>query len=259
MRKETIGNHMLFCADALDILPLIKGRANLFLSDIPYKLIAGGRSKNDKGTMSGIFHGDNYNNNGSIIECDITFDDMAQPIFNALADNADAYVMTNDKNQFDAQRAFMDAGFKFHNLLTWDKGTMTPNRWYMKNQEYILYLWKGHARVINNASSKQSVTLPVKKVTAHPTEKPVSLMKHYIKNSTNIGDWVLDPFMGTGATGVASVETGRNFIGIEIDPQWFEIACERIHKANEHFKYYGPDMDFFNTETLSQHQSAMAI
>jgi len=65
----------------------------------------------------------------------------------------------------------------------------------------------------------------------HPTQKPVSLMKWVIINHTSEGDTILDPFMGSGTTGVACVQTGRNFIGIEIDPGYFNIAKRRIEDA----------------------------
>ena len=67
----------------------------------------------------------------------------------------------------------------------------------------------------------------------HPTQKPLPLMKWCIEKYTNPGDTVLDPFMGSGTTGVACVQTGRNFIGIEIDPGYFEIAQRRIHDAEQ--------------------------
>ena len=65
----------------------------------------------------------------------------------------------------------------------------------------------------------------------HPTQKPVALMEYLIKTYTNEGDTVLDFTMGSGTTGVACVETGRNFIGIEIDSDYFKIAQQRISDA----------------------------
>lgn len=62
----------------------------------------------------------------------------------------------------------------------------------------------------------------------HPTQKPVALMEYLIKTYTNEGETVLDFTMGSGSTGVAAVNTGRNFIGIELDDKYFEIAKERI-------------------------------
>ena len=65
----------------------------------------------------------------------------------------------------------------------------------------------------------------------HPTEKPIELMKILIENSSFPQGVVLDPFMGTGSTGIACVTTGRNFIGIELDKGYFDIAKQRIEEA----------------------------
>lgn len=65
----------------------------------------------------------------------------------------------------------------------------------------------------------------------HPTEKPVPLMADLVSLYTNPGDLVLDPFMGSGTTGVACLKLGRRFVGIERDPKFFDLACERIEQA----------------------------
>ena len=62
----------------------------------------------------------------------------------------------------------------------------------------------------------------------HPTEKPVDLLEYLIKTYTNEGETVLDNCMGSGSTGVACINTNRNFIGIELDEKYFNIAKERI-------------------------------
>ena len=65
----------------------------------------------------------------------------------------------------------------------------------------------------------------------HPTQKPVALMQWCLEQVTQPGATILDPFMGSGTTGVACVKTGRNFIGIEIDESYFNIAQQRIEDA----------------------------
>lgn len=67
----------------------------------------------------------------------------------------------------------------------------------------------------------------------HPTPKPIKLLIKIIEIYTDPGDTILDPFMGSGTTGVACVQTGRNFIGIEIDPDYFAIAERRIKEAQK--------------------------
>ena len=65
----------------------------------------------------------------------------------------------------------------------------------------------------------------------HPTQKPTELLEILITTYTKQGDTILDPFMGSGSTGVACVNTGRNFIGMELDHNYFEIAKQRIEEA----------------------------
>ena len=67
----------------------------------------------------------------------------------------------------------------------------------------------------------------------HPTPKPIKVMQHLVECLTNKDMTILDPFMGSGTTGVACAQTGRNFIGIEIDPTYFAIAERRIHDAEQ--------------------------
>jgi len=67
----------------------------------------------------------------------------------------------------------------------------------------------------------------------HPCPKPTNVMRWILERTTRQGDTILDPFMGSGTTGVACVQTGRNFIGIEIDPTYFAIAEKRIAEAQK--------------------------
>ena len=67
----------------------------------------------------------------------------------------------------------------------------------------------------------------------HPTQKSVAAVSFLVKTYTNPGDVVLDPFMGSGSTGVACVHTGRKFIGIELKKEWYDVACARIEAAYE--------------------------
>ena len=70
-----------------------------------------------------------------------------------------------------------------------------------------------------------------KEKVAHPTQKPVALLEYLIKTYTNENELVLDNTMGSGSTGVACVNTNRKFIGIEMDENYFNIACNRIDEA----------------------------
>lgn len=230
VREVAIGNIRLIQGDMRAVLPELvqQGvRADLLATDPPYKLTSGGKSSK---AMGGKFASSVYDNSGELMAV-VPWEDMAPVIFPALAGNADAYVMTEDKNLFQAHPAFVGAGFKYHSLLDWPKPTPTRTRFYMKDKEHVLYLWKGKARDINHGGSKRSFPCPRPNNALHPTQKPVELMAHYIGNSTDAGQVVLDPFMGSGTTLVAAAQLGRAGIGIELDGEWFDLACERVEQA----------------------------
>lgn len=75
---------------------------------------------------------------------------------------------------------------------------------------------------------------------AHPTQKPLALMKWCIEQAGN-PETILDPFMGSGTTGVAAIQLGRKFIGIEREPKYFDIACKRIEQAHAQGKLFAPE------------------
>ena len=83
----------------------------------------------------------------------------------------------------------------------------------------IRYMWNGMLRA--NGEPRGD----------HPTQKPVGVMKWCIGHIPTDSNTILDPFMGSGTTGVACVNLGRRFIGIEIEPKYFDIACKRIEEA----------------------------
>ncbi|MEX0302866.1 MAG: site-specific DNA-methyltransferase [Leisingera sp.] len=243
VQKVVIGNCELYLGDMREVLPALDTRAKLALSDPPYRLTPGGKGT---GEFGGCLASDEYDNSGELFPM-VEWHEMAPLFHAALQDNADAIIMTSDREEAEARVAFMAEGFAFHRLLIWDKITATPNRWYMPDCEFALYLYKGLARRINNCSSKAKITCPQKDVShrylpadtpedqrkAHATEKPVPLMAHWLLNSTDPGDLVIDPFMGAGATIVAAIQIGRRAIGIEQNPKWFHVACARAREAQE--------------------------
>lgn len=231
-----IGNCRMVRGDARDVLPLLTAYdclADMLCTDSPYEMTKGGQP--DAGghkVMSGKFAKDKYDNKGQFFEC-VDWSEWMPLAYAALKDNADAYSMCNDKHLHPSEDAALKVGFKKHKTLTWEKHTVTPSQWYMQHQEYVHYFWKGRARPINNPGSRQRVRMAADGVTTHPCEKPVALMQFYISQSTDAGALVLDPFMGSGATGVAAALSGRQFIGIEKDPEYFAMAVGRITEAVE--------------------------
>ena len=116
--------------------------------------------------------------------------------------------------------------------IVWDKqpkvaerGIVTPvevaSTTLRKGYDIIRCMWGGYMR--DKQISEQRVP--------HPTQKPLKLMYRIIEKYTKEGDTILDPFMGSGTTGVACVQLNRNFIGYEISPDYFKIAEKRISEA----------------------------
>lgn len=122
-------------------------------------------------------------------------------------------------------------------LISWIKPNPTPliNNNYLPDTEYIIHA----GQVFGGYSDKSKYIIhnSGKSEFNHPTVKPLAVMIKIVKNASNNDESILDPFMGSGTTGVACVKMGRSFIGIEQDPNYFEIACKRITEA-----YKQPDM-----------------
>lgn len=123
-------------------------------------------------------------------------------------------------------------------ILCWHKTNALPtySNKYLSDTEYCLYFRKGNCcNPQNYEDAKTWWEAPIncqdKKLYKHPTIKPLDMIKRVIRNSTKEGDTVLDPFMGSGTTGVACKNLDRNFIGIELDFNYYMIAEERINNA----------------------------
>lgn len=162
----------------------------------------------------------------------IEFCEWLPEIYRVLRPGTHCYVMINPRNLKDLWQSAENAGFIFQNILVWDKGNATPNKWYMGAVELILMLRKGAARNINNMGTRNILRVQnIMRTKKHPTEKPAALMEVLVENSTNKGEIVLDPFMGVGGVGVACKNTCRGFIGVEIDHDYFTVAQSRIENA----------------------------
>ena len=222
---------ILFHGNCLDLMHATPDKSiDLVVTDPPYKTVSGGCTTK-KNAMTGVLgQGKKTSKAGTLFaENTITFAEWVPEVYPVLKDDTHCYIMINGRNLSNLQAECEKVGFKYQNLLVWNKGNLTPNKWYMNQCEFILMLRKGRAKNIRNLGSSTLINIPNiigKKV--HPTEKPVALMESLINNSSETGDLVLDPFAGSGSTGVACRNTGRNFVGAEIDTEYFEIASGRI-------------------------------
>lgn len=226
MNKIVIGDATLYHGDTMEILPTLGEIADLIVCDPPYKLTSGGAAPH--GSIAEWQLAEDYNNDGSLVECNVDWPDFMPLFYNSMRGDSHCYAMANNRHVQGMLNAAEKAEFRFHNLLTWDKGDCTPNRFYMKNTEFIGFFYKGKAKWINNMSSQQLIFCPQENYMKHPTSKPTLLMEYLIRNSSQEKETVLDPFMGVCSTGLAALRSGRKFIGIEISDKWFAASVRRI-------------------------------
>lgn len=234
----------IYYGDCRELLPQL-APADLIVTDVAYETISGGNTT-DKRRCSGILK----INDGKIFAYnDIKTAEYADLFYNALVNPAHCYVMINNLNLEDALRDFREAGFGLHNVLPWIKDNATPNRWYMKDVELILMFRKGAAFQINDCGEKTSCLYQNPRPKLHETEKPVELMAKLIRNSSQPGQTVLDPFCGSGPTLEAAKRLGRLAIGIDIDEKYCEVAAKRLEKVSE----------FSNARTALQEPAQLSL
>ena len=133
-------------------------------------------------------------------------------------------------------------GFYYKTTGIWHKKNPMPrnmNLHFVNSTEaWIYFTYKTRTGTFNNNGAvlhdfvETSVTPNgERKYGKHPTQKPESLMRHFVDVLSNVDDNILDPFMGSGTTGVAAKKAGRNFIGIELSKEYFDMASQRIQEA----------------------------
>ena len=152
--------------------------------------------------------------------------------------NANVVIFNDWKNIGEIAKYAESKGFVIKDMLRWEKSNPMPrnrDRRFIVDYEVAVWLTMPKAKWTFNRQSEtydrplfKGSLVSGKEKTAHTTQKPIWLMKEILQVLSNECDTVLDPFMGSGSTGVACKELGRNFIGVELDKQYFDIATKRI-------------------------------
>jgi len=158
------------------------------------------------------------------------FPEFIKECYRVLKNNTHIYIFCNDYNISKFRDLQEQAGFKNKRTLVWVKNNHTSGDLlgdYANKTEFINYAQKGR-RLLNGG--RDTNVLEFKRVARldHPTQKPVDLNEYLIKKSTNENDTILDPFAGSGTTGVACKNLNRNYILIEKDEQYIEIIKDRL-------------------------------
>ena len=207
MNPIIIGDATLYLGDCMDILPTL-GKVDAVITDPPFGI---GNFVQVGGNVRGELV--TWNESGTSDE------------FFVLIKEKSTHRIVWGANYFNC---FEGAGG-----LIWVKNQPMPN---MSKAEMASTSWGKKVELINLTWTNYINT----KESDHPCERPVLLYKWCIEQVPKHPNTILDPFMGSGTTGVAAIQLGRKFIGIEREPKYFEIACQRIEQAAAQGKLFAP-------------------
>ena len=154
--------------------------------------------------------------------------------------NINIYLWCSQKQLFPLIEYFVKGKKCNFNLITWHKTNPIPacGNKYLTDTEYCLFFREKGVKIYGEFSTKFTYYVtPLnqkdKKLYNHPTIKPLDIIQNLVVNSSMEGDLVLDPFLGSGTTAVACVNTNRHYIGFELDHQYYDIACKRLDEVKE--------------------------
>jgi site-specific DNA-methyltransferase (adenine-specific) len=217
--KIEIGNATLYLGDCMDILPTLD-RVDAVITDPPY--IVGAKGCGLAGDR--------------VYLKEITDKKLDDGFDFSLLTNFENWMVFCGKQQLVELLNFAESQTGKWMLLTWNKTNPTPltNNNYLPDTEYIVHLWQPNRLFGKYQDKSRFIVLPAGGGEFdHPTVKPLAIMNKCVSLTSKTNETILDPFMGSGTTGVAAVQMGRKFIGIEREPKYFDIACRRIEDAQK--------------------------
>jgi site-specific DNA-methyltransferase (adenine-specific) len=216
-----------------------EGSVDLCILDPPYqsmekwrKIGTTTRLKNSKGSSNDWFD----------VFPDARFEELFIEVYRVLKKNTHFYMFCNSDTMFVAKPIAEKVGFKFWKPLVWEKvGGIGMGYHYRACYEFILFFEKGK-RKLNHWSTVRDIIKAPRIYRGYPAEKPVEALEVLVQESSNEGELVIDPFMGSGSTGIAAIRNGRNFSGNDTSEKAQTLAWARLIKASNRQK------DCLNTE-----------
>lgn len=154
------------------------------------------------------------------------FPDLFAETYRVLKKDSHFYLFCDAETMFVAKPLAEQAGFKFWKPLVWDKQKIGMGYHYRARYEFVLFFEKGKRR-LKDLSIPDVLEVP-RVWRGYPTEKPSDLSAIFVKQSSDVGELVIDPFCGSGSVGVASVAFGRNFLGNDLSTEAIAITRERL-------------------------------
>ena len=230
-KEERIGGQRLILGDCLEVMPLI-GRVDAVVTDPPFEAQAHTAMRR---TQKSIKTGE-----AAALDFGAITEDVRAFVPKWAARNCNGWMLAFC--QVEAVSVWRDAmeaaGLKYKRGMIWVKPDSSPQfngQMPAQGFECIAAAWCGAGHSVWNGGGKRGVFTHMTNYPgrhgAHPTEKPVPLMDELLGLFSLSETPTLDPFMGSGTTLVACQKLGRHGIGIELDPDYFEIACRRVEEA----------------------------
>ena len=218
----------LYNGDCLELMKNIPdGSVDLVLTDSPYGMDFQSHYRKEMYSKIG---------NDKVLDW---LEKYVDECFRILKDNTAVYFFCSWHN-VDIFKQAIEKKFKIKNILIWEKNNTSMGDLkgsYAPKYEMIIFAHKGR-KLLNGFRYADVIKANRTGNKVHPTEKPVDLLELFIKNSSNENEVVFDGFMGSGSCGVACINTNRNFIGIELDKGYFDIAQRRINEVKKWQKTY---------------------
>lgn len=229
------------CMNAMELIA--DNSVDLVLTDPPYNLglFMKNRATNLKQMRSNFFADagwDNLEYDEWIVSMDSFFEKVSQKI-----KSGGSMIMFMSIIKVESIiRIAEKYGFYYKTTGIWHKNNPMPRNMNLhfinSTESWIYFVYKKHTGTFNNNGKAihdfietSVISASERKYGKHPTQKPISLMSHFINLLTNENDVVFDPFMGSGSSGVSAVSLGRNFIGSELNANYYEICRKRISEA----------------------------
>jgi DNA modification methylase len=223
--KVQIGNATLYLGDCTEVLPTLP-KVDAVITDPPYGIsypadsarFSGGSTKRGKGSTHDKIYGDDEPFDPSFL---LSYDKAVIWGANCFPQHLQpgAMLIWLKRNDVALGSFLSDAE------VAWKKGG--------HGVYAFRHVFAGSMRAIEAGNNVYGAS-------GHPTQKPIALMVWCIEQVGN-AETILDPFMGSGTTGVAAIQLGRSFIGIEREPKYFDIACKRIEQAVAQGQLFEPE------------------
>lgn len=240
----------LLHGDTFELLPQFKFKFDMIFADPPYFLSSGGISIHsgkvvcvDKGNWDKSMSQDDINS------FNLKWLSLCRE---KLKDNGTIWISGTYHNIFSVANCLTQLGYKILNVITWEKTCPPPNiscRYFTYSTEFIIWARKSakiahcfNYKLMKELNGNKQMTdvwkLPAigkweKSCGKHPTQKPIGVLARLIQASTEPGAWILDPFCGSGTTGIAANLLGRRFLGIEMEDEFLALSKARREEIED--------------------------